>query len=193
MTALAKKGGGFRPIAVGETLRRLVSKVCYLSVHSSLPELLLPFGQVGVDVPGGLEAAVHSLHTILSTHSSDSSLCCLKLDMINAFNECSRTSFLSRCHSDFPELFAWIQWCYCCAGELHFRPHRILSTTGVQQGDPLGPLPFSLVLLDFLSHCHAPDGLCFQLWYLDDGILVGTPSALSSFLDALQLQGPSTP
>ena len=31
----------------------------------------------------------------------------------------------------------------------------------------------------------------FQLWYLDDGILVGTPTALSSFLDGLQLRGPS--
>ena len=142
LTALAKKGGGFRLIAFGETLRRLVSKVCCLSVRSSLPDLLLPFGQVGVGVPGGLEAAGHSLRTILSTHSSDSSLCCLKLDMTNAFNECSRTSFLSRCHSDLPELFAWVQWCYCCAGELHFGPHRILSTTGVQQGDPLDPLLF---------------------------------------------------
>ena len=47
------------------------------------------------------------------------------------------------------------------------------------------------MLLDFLSHCQAPDGLCFQLWYLDDGILVGTPSALSSFFDVLQHQGPS--
>ena len=52
-------------------------------------------------------------------------------------------------------------------------------------------LTFSLVLLDFLSHCQAPGGLCFQLWYLDDGILVGTLSALSSFLDVLQHQGPS--
>ena len=123
LTALAKKGGSFHPIAVGETLRRL-------SVHLSLPELLLPFRQVGVGVPGGLEAAVHSLHTILSMHSSDSS-CCL---MTNVFNECSCTSFLFRCHSDLPELFAWVQWCYCCTGELHsFWPHRILSMTGVQQ------------------------------------------------------------
>ena len=42
-----------------------------------------------------------------------------------------------------------------------------------------------------MSHHRAPDGLCFQLWYLDDGILVGSPIALSSFLNVLQLQGPS--
>ena len=191
LTALAKKTGGFRPIAVGETLRRLVSKVCCLSVRSLLPDQLLPFGQVGVGISGGLEAAVHSMRSILSLYGSDSSLCCLKLDMTNAFNECSRSNFLSRCHADLPELFAWVQWCYCCAGELRFGPHRILSTTGVQQGDPLGPLLFSLVLRDFLSNCPVPDGLHFQLWYLNDGILVGTPSALSSFLDDLQLRGPS--
>ena len=190
LTALAKRNGGFRPIAVGETLCRLVSKVCCLSVRSLLPDLLLPFGQVGVGISGGLEAAVHSMRSILSLYGSDSSLC-LKLDMTNAFNECSRSNFLSRCHADLPELFAWVQWCYCCAGELRFGPHRILSTTGVQQGDPLGPLLFSLVLRDFLSNCPVLDGLHFQLWYLDDGILVGTPSALSSFLDDLQLRGPS--
>ena len=55
----------------------------------------------------------------------------------------------------------------------------------------MGTLLFSFVLLDFLSHYQAPDGLCFQLWYLDDGILVGTPSALSSFLDVLQHHDPS--
>ena len=143
LTALAKKSGGFRPIAVGETLRRLVSKVCFFSVRSSLLDLLLPFGQVGVGIPGGLEAAIHSMRSILSMYGSDSSLCCLKLDLTNAFNECCRATFLSRCHSDLPELYAWVKWCYCCSGELRFGPHRILSTTGVQQGDPLGPLLFS--------------------------------------------------
>ena len=93
MTALVKKGSGFRPIAVGEILRHLVSKACCFSACSSLPDLLLPFGQVDVGISGGLEASVHSLHTILSTLGSDSSLCCLKLDMTNAFNEHSHASF----------------------------------------------------------------------------------------------------
>ena len=142
LTTLVKKGGSFQPIPVRETLCHLVSSVCCFSVCLSLPDLFLPFGQVGVGISGGLEASVHSLRTILSMLDSDSSLCCLKLDMTNAFNECSCTSFLSCCHSELPELFAWVQWCYCCAGELYFGPHHTLSTAGVQQGDSLGPLLF---------------------------------------------------
>ena len=48
---------------------------------------------MGVGILGGLEASVKSLHTILSMFGSDSSLCCLKLDITNAFNKCSCTCF----------------------------------------------------------------------------------------------------
>ena len=101
LTALIKPGGVVHPIAVGETLRRLVSKVCCFAIHPTLPDTFLPFGQVGVGVSGGLEAAVHSLRTTLSTVGSNPDLCCLKVDMSNVFNECSRSSFLSRCISLF--------------------------------------------------------------------------------------------
>ena len=169
LTALIMSGSGSHPIAVGETLHRLVSKVCCFAIRPTLPDTFLPFGQVGVGVSGGLEAVVHSLRTILSTVGSNPDLCCLKVDMSNAFNECSHSSFLSRCKLVFPELFAWVHWCYCCVGELRFGPHRILSTTGIQQGDPLDPLLFSLVLTDYLSSRPSSDGLLYQLWYLDDG------------------------
>lgn len=67
LIALIKPGGGFCPITVGETPCRLASKMCCFAVLSILPDLFLPSGQVGVSIPGGLEVAVHSLHTVLST------------------------------------------------------------------------------------------------------------------------------
>ena len=112
-------GGGFRPIAVGETLCHLISKVCCLAVRSALPVVFLPFGQVGIGVSGGLEAAIHSLRTILSTLDSKLDLCCLMVDMSNAFNECSCSSFLSRCKS---ELFVWVRLYYYCAGSCILDP-----------------------------------------------------------------------
>ena len=76
-------------------------------------------------------------------------------------------------------------------GELRFGQHRILSTTVVQQDDPLGSLLFSLVVLQLLDTIGPIDGLFLHVWYLDDGTLVGTRDAVSSFLNSLINSGPS--
>ena len=60
-----------RPIAVGEVLRRLVSRICCAAVKSKLPDIFLPYGQVGVGIRGGLEAAVHSLSSFIGAHGDD--------------------------------------------------------------------------------------------------------------------------
>ena len=59
-----KKGGGLRPIAVGEVLRRLTSKCISRSVQSEALQVLTPL-QVGVGVKGGCEAVVHSVSRTL--------------------------------------------------------------------------------------------------------------------------------
>ena len=191
LTALYKRQGGVRPIAVGEILRRITSRLCCSAVKPRLPEFFLPSGQVGVGIKGGLEAAVHTLSGFIESHGDNPDLCCVKIDFSNAFNECQRSTFLRRVQRDFPEIFAWCQWCYHCAGELRFGNISIKSTTGVQQGDPLGPLLFSLVVLDVLDSIGQTPGLTLQLWYLDDGTFVGSRTAVSSLLNKLSLVGPS--
>ena len=67
--------------------------VCMYAVKSKLPDIFLPYGQVGVGVRGGLEAAVHFLSSFIDIYGDDSTFCCLKVDMSNAFNNCHRTLF----------------------------------------------------------------------------------------------------
>ena len=75
-----------------------------------------------------------------------------------------------------------MKWCYSQPAELHFGNRRLLASSGVQPGDPLGPLLFSLVILQFIDAVNLRDFVELNLWYLDDGTLVGKQSSLSSLL-----------
>ena len=68
--------------------------------------VFLPYGQVGVGARGGLETAIHTLKSYITTNSSRENLCCFKVDMRHAFNECHREKFLPQLREEFPELVA---------------------------------------------------------------------------------------
>ena len=59
LLALNKKSGGSRPIAIGFTLRRLVSKCANTRGVNHLKSFLQP-RQLGVGTAGGCEAAIHA-------------------------------------------------------------------------------------------------------------------------------------
>ena len=65
--------------------------------------------------------------------------------------------------------------------------------SGVQQGDPLGPMLFALVLQKLISTIDADDEclqLLLQAWYLDDGVLAGKRSAVLHALNLIEELGP---
>ena len=119
LTALMKKTVSYCSIAVGQVLRCLASRICCASIRDRLPDVFVPYGQVGVGLRGGLEAAIHSMRSFIDATFAREDFCCLKIDMTNAFNECSRLAFLERLRREFPQLFAWAQWSYHSPGELH--------------------------------------------------------------------------
>lgn len=138
----------------------------------------------------GLEAAIHLSRLVIEHHKSNPDMCLLKLDFSNAFNQCSRERFLERINRDFPEILGWVQFCYGTQAELRFGNGRILSSSGVQQGDPLGPLLFSLVLAEMLDSLNTPLDLDLQIWYLDDGTIIGPRSSVARLFNEISDRGP---
>ena len=174
-----KKSGGLRPIAVGEVLRRLTSKCLSHAVLDDALQSLVPL-QVGVGVRGGCEAIVHSVAGTLEDASIPSiDRWTLLLDFRNAFNSVSRKHIFEEVRARTPAMSAWIECGYGSMPLLHLGEDTIKSKCGVQQGDPLGPLGFALVLQPIIEHIKREvPGLKINAWYLDDGTLVSSPPDL---------------
>ena len=137
---------------------------------------------------------VHGLRCCVEEHWTDGDFVVLKIDLHNAFNLVSRQAILDECAVCFPELLPWAAWCYGQHPILWHAMGSINSETGVQQGDPLGPLFFCLVLQTVVSAISAGDRcaeLLFHAWYMDDVIVASPRCAINRVLSIIQDQGPT--
>ena len=189
LCALEKGEDDVRPIAAGETLRRLVSKAVCLSIKEKAGSF---FGrrQYGVAASAGAERVIHLCRRLMRNNEENENITFCKVDLRNAFNNVSRPVFIFLTRKHFPELSPWVEWCYANHSGLTFGNDFITSAEGVQQGDPLGPLLFSLVLAEVTEEIASNSNLRTQLWYLDDGVLVGEPKEVRKALDVLDEIGP---
>ncbi|KAL5505423.1 hypothetical protein EMCRGX_G006854 [Ephydatia muelleri] len=105
----------------------------------------------------------------------------------------SLQAVLDECSAFFPEILPWVSWCYGSHPELWHSIGHLSSQSGVQQGDPLGPRLFALVVQKLISTIDA-DNECLQrllqAWYLDDGELAGKRSAVLRALNLIEELGP---
>ena len=60
----------------------------------------------------------------------------------------------------------------------------------MQQGDPLGPLLFSLVLHPLVCNIRDSFSLSLQAWYLDDGTIIGDTLVVGKVLELIMVDGP---
>ena len=170
--ALSKKDGGVRPIAVGCTLRRIVAKLCMFKVKTECKSRFLP-QQLGVGIPSGAEACIHSCRKFIKRkHNSPKVF--LKVDFRNAFNSLRRDSMLNLIKSNFPGMFPLVWQSYSTDANLYFGSDTLLSSTGIQQGDALGPFLFAVGIQALTCKMKSE----FNSWYLDDGSLGGDPEVV---------------
>ena len=138
-----------------------------------------------MDVQYAAELVGMSLQRLVD-HASEEPWVCLQVDMRNAFNTVDRSAMLAQCAKKVPAAYDWLSWCYeqhCplfCQGKL-----LLSSRTGVHQGDAMGPLGFALGLDAALDKCQEFQVGLWCAWYLEDGTVVGSVTAVAAYLQAL--------
>jgi len=178
LTALRKKRGGIRPVAVENLWRRLIAKIVTHRLNPSLVEYLSPL-QLGVG-KNGTEAGAHAARLYFNASHSTPKVF-LKLDFKNAFNELRRDSMLKEVKSFCPQFFPFISQAYQYDSNLYFGSKFFLSKRGVQQGDPLGPALFALTIHPMILALQSE----LNVWYLDDGSLADNPEIVLKNLEKI--------
>ena len=85
-----------------------------------------------------------------------------------------------------PALSNWTNWCYGIPSVLLYDHKYVMhSTSGVQQGDPLGPLYFCFGLNPIVAEITRLRPV-YQKWYMDDGGIVGSPELLLKVWEILK-------
>ena len=144
-------------------------------------QLLLSPSQLGFGVPHGLEAAVHAGRAYLSSMVAGNAM--LKLDFRKAFSTLRRDKMLEAVLDKAPSVFPLAHCAYSTHSFLYYGQRDvIISSEGVQQGDPLGPLLFCLAIHDLVAAIQTE----FSVFYLDDGTLSGPVDCVMSALTSIE-------
>ena len=169
LIALRKKCGGLRPIAIGSVYRRIAAKVAAAAVSAQVGAELRPV-QLGVAAANGCEAAVHAVRSFVAdAGADDTASAIIKLDVANAFNSVRRDALLEAVRARAPAIYRLAWQAYSGATPLFIGGTTVWSRTGIQQGDPLSSLLFSLAV-DGAARASDTD---INAWYLDDGTIGG--------------------
>ena len=183
LVAVPKPNGKIRPIAIGDTLLRAVSRCVARSRMKHWGGVLSPV-QYAIGVPGGIELIPRLVAAALEKADQVAVL----LDLKNAYNSISRIRILEDATRLDPEAGPFLASILAAPTPLLFNGTQLcLSTEGVRQGDPCAPWLFSAGIQSaLLAAQEATHGEAGVVAYLDDVAVVGPPDAVARALSTLK-------
>ena len=159
---------GLRPIGIGETFRRIISKSIAAVVKDDICQCAGSL-KVCAGQEGGSEAAIHAMRSIFQADESD---CVLLVDAKNAFNTLNRNATLHNSRIICPALSTILINTYRVAINMYvIGGETIQSVEGTTQGDPLAMAMYAIGTVPLISSLA---GICKQVWFADDATGAGT-------------------
>ena len=157
------KHPGVRPIGVGDTARRIISKAVLSIVGPDIQDASGCQQMCGGQI-AGIEAAVHATRSAFEFVECEAAL------LVDATNALNRQVALHNIRRLCPPIATILINSYRCPTELFVDGDIILSQEGTTQGDPLAMAMYGLATIPLIRRL---DGLCMQVWYADDSATIG--------------------
>ena len=181
---------GVRPIAVGESLRRIIGKSVCLAVKSDAEEVCQA-DQLCVGVKAGIEGAIHTLSDLFRDNKI-SGWGMLSIDAANAFNSFNRISALWNARVLWPRCSRFLFNSYRGWTPLIMNgtTSHLYSKEGMTQGDPLAMYFYGIGTIPLIRSLQGRDQL-HQVWYADDASACGSLTTLHGWFTDLLESGPS--
>ena len=139
-----------RPIGMGSAYRRILGKYIMEYFGHQFAAFLLPVGQYGIALRGGLDFILHMTRANIDRYlnkPNDPTRVLLLLDIKNMFNSCSRAAVrdLLATHQAFRPLLPFFDFLYGTPNRCYYFDHQgnvdfFTQEEGFAQGCPLGPI-----------------------------------------------------
>ncbi|KAL0209198.1 hypothetical protein P9112_011785 [Eukaryota sp. TZLM1-RC] len=170
LIALKESQSKIRSIAIGESFSKTLASLVFNRIGKKAKEFFSPF-QFGIKTINGASSAALSSDVFFN---SSNPIYILSLDFKNVFNSVSRSSILPLLRKHFSEVESFFYSCYGKSSTLIYENFDLLSSSGVKQGDPLGPFIFCLAIHPLMCELKENFPEIDIVTYMDD-ISVITP------------------
>ena len=149
LIGLRKKDGGVRPIAVGNTLRRICSK-CVSCFATDQRRIDFHGAQFDCGTSRGAEIAAHVFRNLIENKKNPENVI-LKMDFKNASNSLKRDKMLDIVLRKRRQIYNYTHSAYSETSHLFFGDTVIQSQEGCQQGELECPALFSDTIQDLVN------------------------------------------